>query len=306
MHACGHDAHTAILMGVAEVLSGLRDRLPGTVKFIFQPAEEGAPEGEQGGGELMVREGAMENPRPAVIFGLHVFSPDEAGTIRTRSGGFLASADELRIVVKGRQTHAARPWGGVDPVVAAAQIVTALQMIESRQIDVTKGPALVTIATIHGGVRNNIIPDEVEMTGTIRALDEAMRADIQQRVRRTAEKTAEATGATARVEIVPGYPITSNDPDLTAKMAPTLRAVAGAGKVDMDSPPILGAEDFSYFSKVVPGLYVALGVRTASTPAEGFPSNHSPGFRIEEEPKVLNLGVRTLSRLAVDYMMMKK
>ncbi|HEY3175861.1 MAG TPA: amidohydrolase [Candidatus Polarisedimenticolia bacterium] len=306
MHACGHDAHTAILMGTAQVLAGLRDRLPGTVKFIFQPAEEGAPTDEPGGAEVMVREGAMENPRPEAIFGLHVMSPDEAGTIRTRPGGILASSDRFRIVVKGRQTHAARPWGGIDPIVAAAQIVTALQMIESRQIDVTLAPGLVTVGTIHGGVRNNIIPDEVEMTGTLRALDESMRLDIHQRVKRTAEMTAAAAGATATVEIFPGYPITYNDPELTRKMAPTLRAVAGETKASLESAVNLGSEDFSYFQKVAPGLYVILGIRAPSTPAEGFPSNHSPRFHIEEEARVLNLGVRTMSRLAVDYMRLKK
>ena len=204
-----------------------------------------------------------------------------------RPGGILASSDRFRIVVKGRQTHAARPWGGIDPIVAAAQIVTALQMIESRQIDVTKAPGLVTV-------------------GTIRALDEAMRLDIHARIKRTAELTAAASGATAQVEIFNGYPITWNDPDLTRKMAPTLRAVAGETNVSLDGAVILGAEDFSYFQKVVPGLYVILGIRAASTPAEGFPSNHSPLFHIEEEAKVLNLGVRTLSRLAVDYLKMKK
>lgn len=301
MHACGHDAHTAILMGVASVLASVRETLPGTVVFIFQPAEEGPPKGEEGGAPLMVKEGVLANPRPEAIFGLHVLSPDEAGTIRARPGGFFASSDELFITVTGVQTHGARPWAGVDPVVVASQIVTALQTITSRQIDVVRSPGIVTIATFHGGVRSNIIPDKVEMTGTIRALDESVRQEIHKRVKRTAEMIAASAGATAEVRIVDGNPITYNDPALTLRMEPTLRRVAGAAKVDMPGAPILGAEDFSAFQQVIPGLYLILGLRAAATPSEGFPSNHSPRFRIEEEEKVLALGVRTLAHLVADY-----
>lgn len=301
MHACGHDAHTAILMGVAEVLAAMRQNVPGTVLFIFQPAEEGVPEGEEGGARLMIKEGVLANPRPEAIFGLHVLSPDEVGTIRVRPGGFFASSDVLRIVVKGRQTHGARPWAGIDPVVVSAQIINALQTITSRQIDVTRSPGIVTVATIHGGVRNNIIPDQVEMTGTIRALDENIRQEIHKRVKTTAEMVAAAAGATAEVTITEGNPITFNDPDLTRKMEPTLRRVAGPTRVDMQGDAILGAEDFAAYQQVIPGVYVILGLRSAATPVDGFPSNHSPKFRIDEEDKVLLLGVRTLASMAVDY-----
>ncbi|MCY4510662.1 MAG: amidohydrolase, partial [Acidobacteria bacterium] len=213
MHACGHDNHVAILMGVADVLASVRDDLPGTVKFIFQPAEEGAPEGERGGAELMLEEGAFENPRPEVIFGLHV-GPNRVGQLTYRAGSAMASADWLRIVVRGRQTHGAAPWGGVDPIVVSSQIVLGLQTIASRQLPVTLTPSIITIGSIHGGVRGNIIPDEVEMVGTIRTFDAEVRQDIHRRIRRTAEQIAASAGATAEVEITHGYPVTVNDPGL--------------------------------------------------------------------------------------------
>src|SRR6266850_674927 len=210
MHACGHDAHVAILMGVAEVLAGMRRDLPGTVKFIFQPAEEGVPSGEDGGAEMMIAEGALDDPKPGAIFGLHVF-PYPAGQIRYRPGGTMAAADGLRIVVHGRQTHGALPWAGVDPIVVASQIVLGLETIVSRQVDITAAPAVVTIGAINGGVRNNIIPDSVVMIGTIRTFDPAVQRDIHERVRRTAESIAQSAGATAQVTIEPGVPVTYND-----------------------------------------------------------------------------------------------
>src|SRR5713226_461847 len=233
MHACGHDAHVAILLGVAEVLAGIRDQIPGTIVFLFQPAEEGAPQGEEGGAELMVKEGALDNPRVDAVFGLHVTSRYTVQKIAYRPGAQMAAVDSFKIVVHGKQTHGAYPWLGVDPIVIASQIVLGLQTIPSRQLDVSLAPAVVTVGAIHGGVRNNIIPDDVEMIGTIRSLDEKMRSDIHQRIKRTAEDIAASGGAKADVTIEQGYPVTYNDPALTEKMAPTLRRVAGAGNVEV-------------------------------------------------------------------------
>jgi amidohydrolase len=299
MHACGHDTHTAMLMGVAEVLAEVRESLPGAVKFLFQPAEEGPPAGEEGGAELMVRERALEDPRPAAIFGLHVMPIAEAGQIAFRSGGTFASSDTLTIVVRGRQTHAAMPWLGVDPIVAASQIVLGLQTVASRQLNVTTAPVIVTIGTIHGGVRSNIIPDEVVLTGTLRALDSAMQEEIHRRVRRTAEGIAESAGASAAVSITRGNPVTYNDPDLAARMAPTLERVAGPGRV-FEAPPVLGAEDFSRYQQVIPGLFFVLGSRPPGTPAAEVAGNHSPRFFVDES--ALPLGVRALAHLAVDFL----
>src|SRR6267142_670063 len=244
MHACGHDTHVAMLMGVAEVLAGMRNDLPGTVKFIFQPAEAGAPAGERGGAELMIEEGALDDPKPSAIFGLHVF-PYPTGEIRYRPAGAMASSDILRIVVRGRQTHGAQPWSGIDPIVVASQIVLGLETIVSRQVDITAAPAIVTIGAVHGGVRNNIIPDSVVMIGTIRAFDAAMRRDIWARVRRTAEGIAQSAGATAIVTIDSGPPVTYNDPALTERMAPTLRRVVGSDRVGIAERKT-PAEDFSH------------------------------------------------------------
>ncbi len=298
MHACGHDNHVAILMGVAQLLAGMRQELPGTVKFIFQPAEEGPPPGEQGGASLMVREGVLQNPRPEAIFGLHVW-PQPVGTIWYRPAGTMAASDNLRIVVRGRQTHGAVPWGGVDPVVVSAQIITALQTIASRQVDLTAAPAIVTIGSIQGGVRGNIIPDSVVMVGTIRSFDTAMQDDIHERVRRTAELIAQSAGASAEVVINRNNPVTYNDPALTERMSGTLRRVGGEGAVAI-APLVTGAEDFAHYQREIPGMFFFLGIVPEGTNPADAPPNHSPRFFADEG--ALPVGVRAMAHLAVDYL----
>jgi len=295
MHACGHDNHVAILMGVAEALASMGDKLPGTVKFLFQPAEEGTPDQSVGGAELMLREGAYDPPKPDAVFGLHVF-PYPVGVIATRPGGLMASSDFYRITVKGKQTHGAVPWAGVDPIVTASQIVLGLQTIVSRQLDATLTPSIVTVGKIAGGVRNNIIPESVEMVGTIRTFDAETRLDIHERVRRTATQIAEAAGATAEVEIDLGYGVTRNDPDLYRQMAPTLEAVAGDNFIEAQQTTT--AEDFSYFANEAPGLFLFLGV-APEDPSLVYP-NHSPRFYADE--RALPVGVRALTALTLDYM----
>ena len=299
MHACGHDAHVAILLGVAEVLVKMRDQIRGTVKFIFQPAEEGAPQGEEGGAELMVKQGVLENPNVDAIFGLHVGSRVHVGQIGYKPGGAMAAVDSLRIVVHGKQTHGAYPWLGIDPVVIASQIVLGLQTIPSRQMESTLAPSIVTIGIIRGGVRNNIIPDEVEMVGTLRSLDLNMREQLHQRVKQTAEQIAASSGAKADVTITRGYPITYNDPALTEQMLPTLRRVAGEKNV-LSAPASLGAEDFSFYQEKVPGLFFWLGTRPVNQTEHEAPSNHSPRFYVDESG--LLLGVKALASVAIDFL----
>ncbi|MBL6703749.1 MAG: amidohydrolase [Luminiphilus sp.] len=298
MHACGHDNHVAILMGVAEVLAGLGDELPGTVKFIFQPAEEGTPDGSVGGAELMLMEGAFTNPKPDVVFGLHVF-PFPVGTVATRPEGLMASSDRYQITINGKQTHGAVPWAGVDPIVTASQVVLGLQTIVSRQLDATLTPSIVTVGRIEGGVRNNIIPESVELEGTIRTFDAATRTDIHKRIRRTATSIAEAAGATADVVIDRGYGVTRNDPDLLRQMSSTLETVAGDGFIEATQTTT--AEDFSYFANEVPGLFLFLGV-ASDDPTLVHP-NHSPRFYADE--RALPVGVKALTSLTLDYMLAK-
>jgi amidohydrolase len=299
MHACGHDTHVAMLMGAAEILVKVRDRLPGTVKFIFQPAEESPPPGEEGGAALMVKQGAMDNPRPDAVFGLHIGSMHEVGTLAYRPGPVMAAADILRITVQGRQTHGSAPWTGVDPIVIAAQIILGLQTIVSRQVNVTQEPAVVTIGGIDGGNRFNIIPDKVEMVGTIRTFDEKMRDDIHRRVKATAEHIAAAGGAQVTVSIEKPYAVTVNDPALTERMLPTLQRVAGEDNVKLRNKTT-GAEDFSFFAQQAPGLFVFLGGSPKGTDLTKVAYNHSPRFSIDES--ALKLGTRTLVHLTIDYL----
>ena len=299
MHACGHDTHTAILMGVATVLAGQRAKLRGSVKFLFQPAEEMPPEGEEGGAKMMVEQGAMENPRPQAVFGLHVTSRLPLGVIGYRPGPAMASADTLKITVQGRQTHGAMPWYGVDPIVTAAQVVLGLQTVVSRQIDLTQEPAVVTIGSIKGGVRGNIIPDKVEMEGTIRSFDEGMRDDIHERVTTLAEAISRGSRAGCKVCIDKRYPVTVNDPVLTEAMLPSLRRVAGTEQVHL-VPKVMGSEDFAFFQRVSPGLFIFLGVVPPGTNPLTAAPNHSPRFYVDEA--CLVLGVRALANLACDFL----
>ena len=301
MHACGHDTHVAILMGVASALAGMRDDLQGTVKFIFQPAEEGAPEGEEGGAELMTAEGALTAPDVDAIFGLHIASQQDVGTIRYRSGAMMAGVQDYRIRLRGQQTHGASPWAGIDAIVTGSQIVAGLQTIVARNLNITEHPAIVTVGTFHGGVRSNIIPEEIEMTGTIRTFSPEHQELVHRRIREIATHIAASAGAEAVVEIPMStdYPVTVNDPELTAEMVSSLQKVAGDDNVVV-SDLITGAEDFSYFANEVPGFFFFLGGKPLDVPVEEAAAHHTPDFFIDESG--LRLGIEGMLALTLDYM----
>ncbi len=298
MHACGHDAHTAILMGTAEVLSKMKSELSGTIVFIFQPAEEGAPKGEKGGAGEMIKEGALDNPKVETIFGLHIMAQIPVGTFRYRPSGMMASSDQLSITVKGKQAHGANPWDGVDPIVTGAQIIMGLQTVVSRMTPLTESAAVVTIGSFHSGIRGNIIPEEATMVGTIRALDPKVQAKVHENIKRVVQNIAESAGATAECTIDIGNPVTYNNPELTKKMYPTLEEVAGESNVQV-TIPWTGAEDFAKFQEKVPGFFFFLGGMPKGKAAVEVASHHTPDFHIDESG--FTLGVKAFCHLVVDY-----
>lgn len=297
MHACGHDTHTAILMGVAEILSRNTDKIKGTVKFIFQPAEEGPPPGEEGGALLMVKEGVLKNPDVDAIFGLHINSQTPVGVIRYKSGGTMAAAQRFTIQVKGKQSHGSQPWAGVDPILISAKIIDGLQTIISREANLTQEAAVITVGKIKSGVRFNIIPESAEMIGTIRTLDYEMKEHINRRMEEMVSNIAKAYGGEASIEITDNTDITYNQPELVEQMLPTLRRVAGQEQVQTQKA-ITGAEDFSYFQKEVPGFFFFLGGMTPGS-TESFP-HHTPDFLIDDSGMLL--GVKALTEMSLDYL----
>ena len=299
MHACGHDTHVSILMGVAEILAGMKKDLAGTIKFVFQPAEEGPPEGEEGGAPLMIKDGVLENPHVDVMFGLHINSQTEVGKIKYRTGGIMAASDWFKIKVKGKQTHGSQPWAGIDPVVVSAQIINGLQTIVSRQTELTKNPAVISVSVINGGVRSNIIPEDVTMLGTIRTLDTGMQRIIHEKIALTASKIAEASGATAETSIDKKTLVTYNDPALTKKMVPSFIKAAGEENV-IETEAVTGAEDFSFFAEKVPSIFFFIGgMEKGKDPKKAFP-HHTPDFVLDESG--MKTGVKAFCHLVFDYL----
>jgi amidohydrolase len=303
MHACGHDSHMSILMGTAQVLSSMKKDVPGTVKFIFQPAEEGPPGDEEGGAPLMIKEGAMDNPKVDVIFGLHINSQTEIGKFKYKSGATMASSDWFTIKVKGKQSHGSQPWSGIDPIVVGTQIITGLQTIVSRQEELTKAPVVITVGMINAGVRPNIMPEDLEMKGTIRTLDSKMQKDVHERIRQTATKIAEASGATAEVTITNMTLVTYNDPALVDMMVPSLEKAAGKANVTV-SDWTTGAEDFSFFGEKAPAFYFFLGGMPKGGDPKKAPAHHTPDFFIDDS--MLNTGVKAFCNMVFDYARLKK
>jgi amidohydrolase len=298
MHACGHDTHVAMLMGTAELLAGMKDKIRGTVVFIFQPSEEGPPAGEEGGAPLMVKEGVMDNPKVDAIFGIHINSQTEVGTIKFKSGAAMASSNWFQIKIKGRQTHGAYPWLGTDPIAVAAQIYNGLQMIVSRQTDLTKSPVVITVGRINGGIRENIIPEELTMAGTIRTLDSAIQKDVHQRIRITAQKIAESMGATAEVSIDGKTLVTYNDPELVQKTLPSLEKAVGKGNVQ-ESVWVTGAEDFSFFGEKAPAFFFMIGGMKKGQDVKTSAAHHTPDFMIDDSR--LDVGIKAFANIVFDY-----
>ncbi|WP_295957700.1 M20 family metallopeptidase [uncultured Xanthomonas sp.] len=301
MHACGHDAHTAILLGVAEALVAMRAQLPGEVMLVFQPSEEGAPGNEEGGASLMLKEGLFRDFKPQAMFGLHVFSSVQAGKIAVRGGPLMAASDRFSIKVIGRQTHGSAPWNGIDPIVTSADLIGAAQTVISRRANLSRQPAVLSFGAIKGGIRYNIIPDDVEMVGTIRTFDEGMRQQIFADLRAVAEHTAAAHGAKAEAHVPDqdGNPATVNDPALTARMLPSLQAVVGAGNV-YEPPLQMGAEDFSFYAQQVPSMFFFVGATAPGIDPATAPSNHSPQFLLDET--ALDVGLRAMLQVTLDYL----
>ncbi|WP_282043374.1 amidohydrolase [Winogradskyella flava] len=297
MHACGHDTHISILMATAEVLSKHKDKIKGTIKFIFQPAEEGPPPGEEGGAKLMIKEGVLDNPKVDAIFGLHINSQTPVGTIKYKTGGIMASVERFVINVKGKQTHGSQPWSGVDPILISAKIIDGLQTIISREAKLTDEAAVITVGKITAGTRFNIIPESTEMIGTVRTLDPKMRTMIETRMKEMVETLAKAYGGEATITFQNNTSITFNDPDLTAKVLPSLQAVAGEENVQL-MKATTGGEDFSYFQEVVPGVYFFLGGMTPGA-TEVYP-HHTPDFKIDDSGMLL--GVKAFTQLTLDYL----
>lgn len=302
MHACGHDTHVAMLMSTAEVLAGMKKELAGTVKFVFQPAEEGPPQGEEGGAPLMVKEGVMENPKVDAMFGLHINAQTPVGQIKYREEGMMAASDWFTITIKGKQSHGAQPWLGVDPVVVGTQIIQGLQTIVSRQSELTKDPVVISTTIFKAGVRENIIPEEVTLAGTIRTLDTAMQKDVWMRIERTAKNIAEASGATAEVSIVSKTLVTYNDPELTRRMLPSLNKATNNNAIVMDAQT--GAEDFSFFAEKVPSLFFYVGAMPPGKDPKQTAAHHTPDFYLDEAG--MKTGIKAFCFLVLDYMKMSQ